>query len=149
MVAKRGPLQFVGELSTVASPNMPHEIWHTSIRAASDVAALLLTRECLRMLVSRVPETEIAMRACEPPLPLPGDACQYFRAWAVGMVFGSGGCVAWQPWCLSRGLCMLSFPVLRLLGVHVRCLQQGLDLDMSFDASPSWPPWVVWDQSAG
>ena len=65
----RGPLQFVGELSTVAAPNMPHETWRTSIRAASDVAALLLTRECLRMLVSRVPETEVAMRACAPLSP--------------------------------------------------------------------------------
>ena len=64
----RGPLQFVGEVSTVAAPNMPHETWRTSIRAATDVAALLLTRECLRMLVSRVPETEVAMRACEAPV---------------------------------------------------------------------------------
>ena len=68
VVAVRGPLQFVGEVSTVAAPNMPHETWRTSIRAATDVAALLLTRECLRMLVSRVPETEVAMRACEAPV---------------------------------------------------------------------------------
>ena len=55
----------------MAAPNMPHETWRTSIRAATDVAALLLTRECLRMLVSRVPETEVAMRACEAPSVLP------------------------------------------------------------------------------
>ena len=67
MVAHRGPAQFVGELSCVAAPNMPVETWHTSVRAATDVAALLLTRQCLKMLVSRVPEAEVALRACAPP----------------------------------------------------------------------------------
>ena len=66
-MARRGPAQFVGELSCVAAPNMPVETWHTSVRAATDVAALLLTRDCLKTLVTRVPEAEIALRACAPP----------------------------------------------------------------------------------
>ena len=67
LVAWRGPSQFVGELSAVAAPNMPVDTWRTSVRAATDVAALLLTKTCLKMLVTRVPEAEVALRACAPP----------------------------------------------------------------------------------
>lgn len=66
MVTTRSAGQFIGEVSLLEpSAAVPKQMWRTSVRAQTHVAALMLTQACLRTLLARAPQAEAQVRAGE------------------------------------------------------------------------------------